>query len=72
MIGAGGALGQPLLQEFIRRKSDFKSIAVLAATPQRAKDFASLENQGVKIIVGSYLVPESFTGTIPLLALRVR
>jgi hypothetical protein len=46
LIGASGAFGQPLLHEFIRQKSAFKRIAILAANARK---------DGIEVIVGSFL-----------------
>jgi hypothetical protein len=62
IIGASGAFGQPLLREFIRKKSSFKTIAVLAANEQKAASYAWASDQGVKIVVGSFLQPSSYEG----------
>jgi hypothetical protein len=63
IIGAGGAFGQPLLQESIRQKESFKIIAILAANKQKAEKFAWAEGEGIKIVVGSFLDPNSYSGT---------
>ena len=62
IIGASGAFGQPLLQEFIRQKLSFKTIAVLAATVQKAETYAWASEKGVKIVTGSFLDPKSYQG----------
>jgi hypothetical protein len=62
IIGASGAFGQPPLQKFIRQKASFKSIAVLAATPQKAENYAWASEKGVKIVKGSSLDPTSYEG----------
>lgn len=62
IVGAGGAFGQPLLEEFIRQRSSFNTIAVLASNKQKRKDFAGLETQGIKIISGSFLDSNSYIG----------
>jgi hypothetical protein len=62
-IGAGGAFGQPLLQEFIRQKASFKTVAILAVNKQKADKFAWTEGEGAKIVVGSFLDPAPYSGT---------
>jgi uncharacterized protein YbjT (DUF2867 family) len=62
LIGASGAFGQPLLQEFIRQKSSFKRIAVLAANDEKAAKFANSQEEGVEVIVGSFLEATSYAG----------
>jgi len=53
LIGASGAFGQPLLHEFIRQKSAFKRIAILAANARK---------DGIEVIVGSFLETSSYAG----------
>lgn len=65
LVGAGGELGQILLQELIRQKSAFGTIAVLAATKEKAATYASAESQGIKVVIGSFLHASSYTGTVP-------
>jgi uncharacterized protein YbjT (DUF2867 family) len=62
IIGASGAFGQPLLQEFIRQKSSFKSIAVLASNSDKAASYTWATEKGIKIVVGSFLDSSSYTG----------
>ena len=62
IIGAGGALGQPLLQELISQKAAFKTIAILAANPERADKFEEARAKGVKIVIGSFLDSKSYEG----------
>jgi uncharacterized protein YbjT (DUF2867 family) len=54
LIGAGGAFGQPLLQEFILRRSSLKRIAVLAANEEKATKLAATREDGVEVVVGSF------------------
>jgi hypothetical protein len=62
ILGASGAFGNPLLQEFIRQKSAFKSIAVLAANEKKAASYTWAEAEGVRIVVGSFLDSKSYEG----------
>jgi uncharacterized protein YbjT (DUF2867 family) len=62
LIGASGAFGQPLLQEFIRQKPSFGRIAVLAANDEKAAKFANVEEDGIEIVVGSFLEATSYAG----------
>jgi hypothetical protein len=62
LIGAGGALGQPLLQELIRQRDSFKTVAILAATSERAEKFEWAKQEGVKVVLGSFLEPKSYEG----------
>lgn len=63
LIGAGGALGQPLLQELIRQKEAFKTVAILASSPDRAEKFSWVKEKGVNIVVGSFSDAKSYEGT---------
>ena len=62
LIGAGGVLGQPLLQELIRQKGAFKTVGILAASNERAERFEWVRDKGVKIVVGSFLDAKSYEG----------
>jgi shikimate 5-dehydrogenase len=46
LIGAGGALGRPILEELVRQKSSFTRIAILT-TPDRAH---KLQNLGAEVV----------------------
>jgi hypothetical protein len=52
----------PLLQEFIRQRSSFKRIAVLAANEEKATKFADAREHGVEVVVGSFLEAPSYAG----------
>jgi uncharacterized protein YbjT (DUF2867 family) len=67
IIGASGAFGQPLVQEFIRQRLSFKRIAVLAANEQKASKFASIQESGVEIIIGSFRDSKPYKGIKELL-----
>jgi hypothetical protein len=62
LIGANGAFGQPLLHEFIRQKSAFKCIAILAANEEKARTFANARKDDIEVIVGSFLESSSYAG----------
>ena len=62
IIGAGGALGTPLLQELIRQRTSFSRIAVLASGPSKKAKFAEIEKNGIDIVVGSFLEASSYKG----------
>ena len=62
LIGASGAFGQPLLQEFIRQKPSFHRIAVLAANEEKATKFADVREQGIEVVIGSFLEATSYAG----------
>lgn len=62
LIGAGGAIGTPLVQEFIRQKLSFFRIAILASDASKKAKFAEAEAAGIEVIVGSYLDVSSYKG----------
>lgn len=62
IIGAGGTFGKPLVEEFIRQKFSFLTIGILASSASRAESFKNASDQGVKIVFGSFLAPESYAG----------
>jgi hypothetical protein len=64
LIGAGGVLGQPLLQELIRQKDAFKTIGVLATTSEKVEKFSWVKEKGVKVVEGSFLESKSNEGRL--------
>jgi hypothetical protein len=54
LIGAGGAFGIPVTQEFIRQKSKFSRTAILSA-PEKVGKFAHLNGQSIEVVAGSFL-----------------
>ncbi|OCL11537.1 NAD(P)-binding protein [Glonium stellatum] len=62
LIGAGGAFGQPLTEEFIRKRSKFDRIAILAATEEKTSKFKYAQEDGVEIVIGSFLDPNVYKG----------
>ncbi|KAJ7140764.1 hypothetical protein C8R44DRAFT_827641 [Mycena epipterygia] len=61
IIGASGFVGRPLLQEFLKNKSKFTRIAVLA-DPAKISRFVEMQSEGVEVVVGSYLDAQSYKG----------
>ncbi|KAJ6555940.1 hypothetical protein B0H19DRAFT_137879 [Mycena capillaripes] len=61
IIGASGLVGRPLVQEFLKNKTKFARIGVLA-DPAKVSRFAEVKVQGVEVIVGSYLEASSYKG----------
>ena len=62
LIGAGGTLSQPLLQELIRQRNYFKAIAILASSTGRIEKFSWVREKGVEIVVGLFLEAKSCEG----------
>jgi hypothetical protein len=61
LIGAGGAFGVPLVEEFIRQKSKFARIGALAS-PEKVGKFEHLKEHGIEVIVGSFLDKNVYDG----------
>ncbi|KAJ7705013.1 hypothetical protein B0H17DRAFT_1039030 [Mycena rosella] len=61
IIGGSGAVGRPLVDEFLKQKAKFQRIAVLA-DPAKVSRFADAQAKGVEIVVGSFLDAKSYAG----------
>ncbi|PNP39720.1 hypothetical protein TGAMA5MH_08391 [Trichoderma gamsii] len=61
VIGAGGAFGRPLMEEFIKQKSSFSRIAILS-DPAKVSKFSDFTAQGIEVISGSFLDSKSYEG----------
>ncbi|KAJ6466127.1 hypothetical protein C8R47DRAFT_1235034 [Mycena vitilis] len=68
IIGASGLVGRPLVQEFLKNKTKFARIAVLA-DPAKVSRFTEVEAQGVEVIVGSFLEAASYQGFDTIISL---
>lgn len=64
LVGASGAWGQPLVNEFIKQKHDFKRIAILARSESQVSKFASAQSAGIDVVVGSTLDAKSYEGLL--------
>lgn len=61
VVGASGAFGQPLVEEFLRQKSKFNKIGVLAR-PGTEHKYPDAQAKGLTVIVGSMLDVNSYKG----------
>jgi uncharacterized protein YbjT (DUF2867 family) len=61
LIGASGAFGRPLVQEFITELSKFDKVGILT-DPSKASKFADVASRGIKIVLGSFTDPKSYAG----------
>lgn len=61
IIGAGGAFGRPLVEEFIKQKSHFSRVGILA-DPAKVSKFSDAAAQGIEIVPGSFLDPKAYEG----------
>jgi len=62
IIGAGGAIGTPLVAEFIKQNSSFSRIAILLSDPSKKSKFGSAETSGIEFVTGSFLDKSSYEG----------
>lgn len=62
LIGASGAWGVPLVEEFIAQKSSFGRIAILARSSEHASKFDKAKKAGIEVVVGSFLEAKSYEG----------
>ncbi|KAF8195205.1 hypothetical protein K438DRAFT_1906563 [Mycena galopus ATCC 62051] len=61
LIGASGALGRPLVEEFQRQRARFNRVAVLS-DPAKVHKFEEVKNNGIEVISGSFLNFECYQG----------
>jgi hypothetical protein len=54
LIGASGALGRPLVEEFQKQRARFNRVAILADLA-RAHKFSEVQKNGIEVISGSFL-----------------
>lgn len=63
VIGAGGAFGRPLIEEFIKQKSLFSRVGILS-DPAKVSKFSDFKAQGIEVISGSFLDPKPYEGKL--------
>ncbi|KAJ7236586.1 hypothetical protein B0H12DRAFT_1256343 [Mycena haematopus] len=61
IIGASGALGRPLVEEFQRQRARFDRIAILS-NPAKVHKFNEVEKNGIEIVSGSFLDFKCYQG----------
>ncbi|KAJ7057957.1 hypothetical protein C8F01DRAFT_302598 [Mycena amicta] len=61
LIGAGGALGRPLVAEFQRQRARFGRVAILS-DPSKVHKFSEDEKNGIEVISGSFLDFKCYQG----------
>ncbi|KAK7032679.1 NAD(P)-binding protein [Favolaschia claudopus] len=61
IIGGSGAVGRPLVEEFVKSKEKFGRIGVLSDALKVSK-FSELPKQGIEVVVGSFLEAASYKG----------
>ena len=63
LIGAGGNVGTFLLPEFLRQRSKFNRVAILADA-SKVEKFAQAKKDGIEIVVGWFLDIEVYRGEV--------
>ena len=66
LIGAGGAWGTPLVEEFIKQKDSFKRVAILARDSAHGEKFNHAKERGIEVVAGGLLDSSSYQGNIPV------
>ena len=61
VVGASGNFSPAIVQALLAHKSDFDGIAILAV-PGKKDKFAKDKAQGMEIMLGSFIDPNSFKG----------
>ncbi|KAJ7167071.1 hypothetical protein C8R46DRAFT_899464 [Mycena filopes] len=61
VIGASGAVGRPLMEEFIAQKFQFGRVAVLS-DPSKVARFDEIKAKGIEVVAGSFLEAKSYEG----------
>ncbi|KAI9690660.1 MAG: hypothetical protein M1820_009940 [Bogoriella megaspora] len=61
LIGASGAFGRPLVEEFIRQLHKFHKVGILA-DPAKISKFAEVAKRGIQVVPGSFFEPNSYAG----------
>ena len=62
LIGASGAWGVPLVEEFVAQKASFARVAILARSEEHVSKFESAKKAGIDVVVGSFLDANSYKG----------
>ncbi|KAF7363001.1 NAD(P)-binding protein [Mycena venus] len=61
IIGASGALGRPLVEEFQKQRARFGGVAILS-DPAKAHKFSEVQKSGIKVVIGSFLDFKCYQG----------
>ncbi|KAF7374268.1 NAD(P)-binding protein [Mycena sanguinolenta] len=61
LIGASGALGRPLVEEFQRQRARFGRVAILS-DPAKVDKFKEVQKNGIEVISGSFLDFKCYQG----------
>lgn len=61
LVGAGGALGEPLVEELAKHLKKFSRVAILTQSEKMSK-FEKARDMGFEIVLGSILEAKSYQG----------
>ena len=61
IIGASGAYGRPLTEEFIAQLGKFEKVGILA-DPSKTAKFDAVKERGIRVVAGSFLNPTAYAG----------
>ena len=61
LIGASGAFGRPLVQEFTTHLEKFDKVGILS-DPSRVAKFADAAARGIHVVPGSFVDPKAYAG----------
>ncbi|KAF8215092.1 hypothetical protein K438DRAFT_2123779 [Mycena galopus ATCC 62051] len=68
IIGASGALGRPLVEEFQEQRARFGRVAILS-DPAKAYKFSEVQKSGTEVVIGSFLDFKCYQGFDVVLSL---
>lgn len=61
LIGASGAFGRPLTEEFIAQLHRFEKVGILS-DPSKVAKFDAAVARGIRVVSGSFLDPRAYAG----------
>ena len=61
IIGASGAYGRPLTEEFIAQLAKLEKVGILA-DPSKTEKFDAVKARGIRVVAGSFLDPTAYAG----------
>ena len=63
LVGAGGALGVPLVEELTKHLEHFSRVAILTQ-PEKVSKFEKARSMGFDLVLGSMLEAKSYKGEL--------
>ncbi len=68
LIGASGAFGRPLTEEFIAQLAKFEKVGILA-DPSKVGKFSDVAARGIQVVPGSFLDSRAYAGDDTVISL---